>query len=292
MRGRTAGVAVALAVASSLTLAAGGPAGAQEHRAMGGTGAGHVSMLFAAFTPVQTDVLAGDTVTWTNDSVRAHDIVARDRGFDSGRVIKGDTFAHRFDAEGSYPYYCSIHPVMTGEVDVHRILLDRPAQHGAPDRPFVLSGRSAVEGSVEIEGDDGSGFHRVATAPVAADGSFRVSVVPRTTTTYRAVAGDAASPPVPLLVEDRSVLVATGRHRRATTVSIRVAPTAPHQTVVLQLRLPERFGWWPVRRVRLDHMSRARFAVRTRRHVRARVLLTLADGATELARSRTFRVGR
>jgi hypothetical protein len=68
-------------------------------------------------------------------------------------------------------------------------------------------------------------------------------------------------------------------------VSTRVAPAARGQTVVLQLHLPERFGWWPVRRARLDRASRARFVVHTRRRARARVVLTRTDGATPLARS-------
>jgi hypothetical protein len=130
----------------------------------------------------------------------------------------------------------------------------------------------------------------VADAPVGSDGGFRVAVVPRTTTTYRAVARDAASPPVQLLVEDHSVAVAFARHGRTTTVSVRVTPAAPHQIVALQLRLRDRFGWWTVRRARLDHRSRARFALRRAHGAPARAVLTLADGWTELARSRPFRV--
>jgi len=29
-----------------------------------------------------------------------------------------EQFSHTFDARGSYPYYCSIHPKMTGQVMV------------------------------------------------------------------------------------------------------------------------------------------------------------------------------
>jgi hypothetical protein len=60
--------------------------------------------------------------------------------------------------------------------------------------------------------------------------------------------------------------------------------------VVLQLRLPERFGWWPVARRRLDARSRATWVLHPRRSVPARVVLTLADGATVLATSRTSRL--
>jgi hypothetical protein len=62
---------------------------------------------------------------------------------------------------------------------------------------------------------------------------------------------------------------------------------------VLQLNLPERFGWWPVRSKRLDHHSMATFRLHLKhRWLRARAVLTLADGATPLARSAVFRVGR
>jgi plastocyanin len=263
---------------------------AQEHEH--GGEATEVSMLFASFSPPQADVLAGDTVHWANDSVRAHDIVARDGSFDSGRVVKGDMFEHRFETEGSVAYYCSIHPSMAGTIDVHPLLLAPPGERGAPGRPFVLAGRSAVADarSVDIEGDDGTGFRHVGSASVDAGGAFRATVVPRTSTTYRAVAEGRASPPVQLVVLDRTVTVAGGRHGRTTNVSVRVTPAAPHQFVVLQFRLEERFGWWTVRRARLDHESRARFSVRRAHAARARVLLTLGDGWTELARSRTFRV--
>jgi len=62
--------------------------------------------------------------------------------------------------------------------------------------------------------------------------------------------------------------------------------------VVLQLRLKERFGWWPVDRAQLDRNGRARFSVKPPGRVRARVVLTLADGATPLAISAPLRLGR
>jgi hypothetical protein len=60
---------------------------------------------------------------------------------------------------------------------------------------------------------------------------------------------------------------------------------------VLQLFLHEHFGWWPVQRTTLDRASTARFALRLRRRVAARVVLTLPDGATPLATSATRRLG-
>jgi plastocyanin len=278
--------------AAALAAAAGTSTAISQDHAHEEPAANEISMQFAAFAPAQRDVLAGATVRWMNDSLRAHDIVARDGSFDSGRIPAGEMFEHRFDADGSFAYVCSIHLNMTGTIDVHPVLLDRPAEPGAPNRPYVLVGRSAVAGrdSVDIEGDDGGGSRHVATAEVGAGGAFRATVVPRTSTTYRAVAGDMASPAVPLIVVDRTIAVASARHGAATRVAVRVAPAAMHERVALQLRLPEHFGWWTVRRARLDHESRARFTLRPPRAARARVVLTLADGWTVVARSPAFRV--
>jgi plastocyanin len=252
-----------------------------------------VSILVTSFSQPSIDVLKGDTVTWSNDSNRQHTVVAADGSFASPTVFSGDTFAHEFDATGTMPYYCSIHPFMRGEVDVHSLLLDAPAGRAGSGKPFVISGRAAadVTGSLTIEGDDGSGFRRAATAAVAADGTFRTTVTPDATTTYRAVSGDRQSPPVQVLVLDHAVTVRTRRHGRSTTVMVRVTPADPGAPVVLQLRSRDRFGWWPVARARLGASSTATFRIARRSVAPGRVLLTLPDGATELARSRTVRVG-
>jgi plastocyanin len=252
-----------------------------------------VSIGYAAFATPRLDVLVGDTVTWMNDSVRIHDVVARDASFDSGRLVGGDHFAHQFQQEGTVPYYCSLHPFMTGEIDVHPVLLNLPAGLAGSGKPFVLTGRApaGITGSVIIEADAGSGFARVGTAAVAPDGTFRTSVVPQATTTYRAVAADGQSPPVQVRVLDHAVSLSARHHGRSTTLSVRVTPADPGAAVVLQLRLHDRFGWWPVQRARLDASSTARFVIDRRAVAPGRVLLTLPDGATELARSRTVRVG-
>jgi hypothetical protein len=59
---------------------------------------------------------------------------------------------------------------------------------------------------------------------------------------------------------------------------------------VLQLNLRERFGWWPVQQKKLDGSSRASFLVRPPYRAPARVVLTLPDGATELAVSKSLRI--
>ena len=116
-------------------------------------------------------------------------------------------------------------------------------------------------------------------------------MIPSATATYRAVAGADASPGVQLLVLNRKLAASGSTRGRSVVVNSKVAPGAPGSPVVLQLRLPRHFGWWPVARAKLDHHSTARFALKLAHRYPARVVLTLADGATVLATSRTLHVG-
>jgi hypothetical protein len=254
-----------------------------------------VSIGYADYHPATIDVLAGDTVAWHNDSVRRHTVTHDGGGFDSGTIPTGSDFAHRFEQAGAFLYYCRLHAGIRGEVDAWELLLERPAAPAAAGMSFPLRGRAALTAgtAVSIEADDGSGagFRPVATTTTGADGRFVAAVSPDATAAYRAVAGDAASPPVELLVLNHSISATARSGRKSSVVSVQVTPPDPGATIVLQLNLRERFGWWPVARTRLDRNSRARFEVQLGRRVSARARLTLSDGATALATSGLVRVG-
>jgi plastocyanin len=278
--------------------ALGGPATASAmdgpmHGGMGSAEPAAVSILFGAFNPVRVDVLAGDTVHWSNASVRVHTVNADDGTWASARLVVDDAFNRTFDTPGTTTYYCNLHPFMRGEVDVHRVLLTAPTEPGAPGRPYTLRGRAALPAgeSVTIEADSGAGFQQAGRATVETDGTFTTDIVPRATATYRAVSGDETSQSVQLLVLDRKLSARAATRGRRVTVDADVAPASMGAPVVLQLKLPQHFGWWPVARARLDHHSRARFALKLAHRYPARVLLTLSDGATALATSRTLHVG-
>ena len=95
-----------------------------------------VSILAGSYGSAKLDVLAGDTVTWRNDSATAHTVAAADGSFASSRLVASATFSHRFPASGAIAYYCQIHPFMRGEVDIHRLLLDVLGS-AAPARPWT-----------------------------------------------------------------------------------------------------------------------------------------------------------
>jgi plastocyanin len=254
--------------------------------AAGGAGV-PVTIQFQAFAPSQIDVLPGDTVEWSNVSQRRHTVTAFDGSFDSGDLFGGDSFSHEFDDVGVFAYHCTVHLNMTGEVDVSRVILDPLPVGPVPAGARVeVSGRTADPGTpVTVERAVGGGFQPAATATPAPDGIWSATVPAVATSDYRATVGADSSASRRLLVTDRKLHV----HATRAGLSVTVTPADPHAEVVLQLRLRERFGWWPSVRERLDYLSRADF--RVRRRAPARVVLVDRDGWTALATSPVIRVG-
>ena len=194
-------------------------------------------------------MLRGETVRWDNVSARRHDVAAADGSFVSGILGAGAAFTRPFGAAGEVAYFCTIHPFMRGTVVARELLLDAPAEPAVPGRPFPLHGRTALAAGtpITIESDEGAGYAPVGATTAGEDGTFHADLKPRASGQLRAVSGAAASQPVALLVLDRK-LAATGRSARGrSVVRVHVTPAGHGGTVVLQLRLRERFGWWPVR---------------------------------------------
>ncbi len=70
------------------------------------------------FAPAPLVVAAGAKVTWSNRDDIPHNIVSTEKKFSSPVLDTGDEFSHEFKIAGEYPYYCSMHPRMTGVVIV------------------------------------------------------------------------------------------------------------------------------------------------------------------------------
>ncbi len=68
------------------------------------------------FGPATLTIKAGTTVTWTNRDDIPHTVVETEKKFKSPVLDTDDSFSHRFDAPGTFVYFCSIHPHMTGKV--------------------------------------------------------------------------------------------------------------------------------------------------------------------------------
>ncbi len=71
-----------------------------------------------SFGPATITVAAGTTVTWTNRDDIPHTVVSDDKQFKSKVLDTDEKFSYTFSKPGTYPYFCSIHPKMTGKVVV------------------------------------------------------------------------------------------------------------------------------------------------------------------------------
>ena len=72
------------------------------------------------FGPAALTVPVGATVTWTNKDDIPHTVVSTDdpKAFKSKVLDTDEKFSFTFSKAGTYPYFCSIHPKMTGKVIV------------------------------------------------------------------------------------------------------------------------------------------------------------------------------
>ena len=71
-----------------------------------------------SFEPETLTVPVGTTVTWTNRDDIPHTVVNTDGVFKSKVRDTDEKFSYTFSKAGTYPYYCSVHPKMTGKVVV------------------------------------------------------------------------------------------------------------------------------------------------------------------------------
>ena len=71
-----------------------------------------------SFGPTTLTVAVGTTVTWINRDDIPHTVVSDDKVFKSKVLDTDEKFSFTFTKPGTYPYFCSVHPKMTGKVVV------------------------------------------------------------------------------------------------------------------------------------------------------------------------------
>jgi plastocyanin len=80
---------------------------------------GAVTIAEYAFAPPTITIAVGQSVTWVNRDETPHQVVSATKRFRSPGLDTGDAFTFAFTEAGTYPYYCGLHPRMTGTVVVH-----------------------------------------------------------------------------------------------------------------------------------------------------------------------------
>jgi amicyanin len=84
------------------------------------------------FGPQELKVKAGTTVTWTNEDDIPHTVVSPNN-FRSKVLDTDGAFSFTFTTPGTYKYFCSLHPHMTGAIVVEAAtgMITPPGQHGS-----------------------------------------------------------------------------------------------------------------------------------------------------------------
>ena len=76
------------------------------------------------YLPLNLEIYSGTTVTWVNQDNVPHTIQSQDEFgnvvglFNSAPLNTGDKFEFKFEEEGVFNYYCSLHPWRVGLVTV------------------------------------------------------------------------------------------------------------------------------------------------------------------------------
>ncbi len=70
------------------------------------------------FTPKELTVKVGATVRWTNKDDIPHTVTSDTKIFESSVLDTNQSFQFKFANPGRYPYFCRLHPHMTGVVTV------------------------------------------------------------------------------------------------------------------------------------------------------------------------------
>mgnify|MGYP001214008221 FL=1 len=79
-----------------------------------------ISLTPSGLNPATLRIEEGDTVVWTNDDNRDHNVTADDGSFDSGTMGPGNSFSFTFDSVGNYDFSdpASGSPLYSGSIDV------------------------------------------------------------------------------------------------------------------------------------------------------------------------------
>lgn len=93
-------------------------AGVKADEGQGASKAAEVTIDNFSFGPQTLTVPVGTTVTWTNRDDIPHTVVSSDGTFKSKVRDTDEKFSYTFTKAGTYGYFCSVHPKMTGKVVV------------------------------------------------------------------------------------------------------------------------------------------------------------------------------
>lgn len=112
-------IVVFISLSGAAVLSASEPASAAAGSPESSTGsAAEVKIDNFAYTPGVITVKVGTEVTWINHDDIPHTVDSAQGKFKSAALDTDNKFQFRFTEPGEYPFYCRMHPKMTGKVVV------------------------------------------------------------------------------------------------------------------------------------------------------------------------------
>ena len=146
-----------------------------------------VAILDFLYDPKDVTVSRGDTVSWTNQGEKKHDVTSD--GFESETLEAGDGYSFTFTESGTFDYLCGIHPKMKGTVTVAGLPRSRTAPPtGSPSRdlripptrgPRAPAARAVAEARTAATGRATAAASPPAPAPGAEPAATRTGRCPR-----------------------------------------------------------------------------------------------------------------
>jgi plastocyanin len=275
----------ALLAAAALALAAPGLAHAETTT---------ILMPGKFFDPLRSTVVAGDLVVFRNSDISTHDVRIAGGLFDSGPLPRFGSWSQQFDQPGSYPFVCTLHAFMSGNLDVVAATLSAAPDGVLAGEPLTLSGRAhagtaamAVERSVA----GGEWTATGASATPAADGKFSAHVPAAEGASYRVATPAGPSQVVtPRVTAKIDVHIGVRKSRRRTTVDVHAMPAPRGFVATLELYSRWHYRWRSRRTVKLDSHGAAAFRLPASRRTYARVTLRRERGGPALVRSGVVKV--
>jgi len=102
------------------------------------------------------------TITWFNADSAFHTVTSGnaakgiDKEFDSGFIASGDSFSYKFTDDGTYNYFCTLHPWMEGKVSITRSgpIISPPTTTPTPIPTPTPTPTPTTPGTISVSVDD------------------------------------------------------------------------------------------------------------------------------------------
>ena len=101
-----------------------------------------VSMPGKYFEPARLTTVAGDAITFRNADLVTHNVRIAGGLFESGSLGRLGSWTQAIDAPGEYPFLCTLHAFMSGNLSVVAATLSASPDGVLAGQPLTLSGRT------------------------------------------------------------------------------------------------------------------------------------------------------